>query len=593
MAELVGPILDVIKFIGRSASKYIKYQRKFTDYVDDFQRAQADLQSKEADIQHVEHKVGAGKYLFCFCLGKLVNELTQAMKEVRTEGHFYGSLVVNDPSNVAVNLPTLEVVGSTDVREEIYQYLMGDEIGMIGVCGMGGIGKTTIMKDVHNRLLKESKFRKLIWVTVSQEFDIRRLQTNIECQLGGNLSDDEDTIVRAGKLSNMLGGQGRYVLILDDVWKSFSLEDIGILETTSNDGCKIVLTTRAERVAQSMGFKKVRVPCLSMEEAMDLFLSKVGQDVLLNPTLESFMNLVVRECDGLPLAIVTLAGCMRGISNPRVWENAIDELRGYIRNLHDMEDKVYGCLKFSYDRLEQTDKDCFLCCAFYPEDCEIGKEEIIEYWIEAGLIDEMGSRKAMEHCGHSILQKLEENCLLERVQEIGKGTRLSWFSSSLYIEKDTHIKMHDLVRDMALHITRKRFMVKAGKQLKELPHEEEWSEDLETVSLMHNSISTIPQTMKCPKFPRLTSLLLSRNSLKEIPNSFFDHFPNLKILDLSYNHFESLPNSISSLEKLTVLLPTACYLLKSLPSLSKLQALKKLDIGFSGVEEMPKVWKCW
>ncbi|KAH1045846.1 hypothetical protein J1N35_036630 [Gossypium stocksii] len=602
MAELIGPILDVIRFIGRNASKYLKYQKKFTKYVDDFYQAQADLRAKEADFQqqlenkhhfgkmpkqevktwfekvekklgqaqHVEDEISKGKYLFRSCLGKLVDEAAQAMKEVHAEGNFSGSLVVNDPSTIAVNLPTPKVVGATHVREEIYQYLMGDAVKSIGVWGMGGIGKTTIMKDVHNRLLKESKFRKLIWVTVSQVFDIRKLQKDIASQLERNLSDDENTIVRAGKLSEMLRGAMRYVLILDDVWRSFSLEDVGILEPTTNNGCKLVLTTRSERVVQSMGFKEVKVPCFSMEEAMNLSLSKVGQDMLLNPTLESLMKLAVRECDGLPLAVVTLAGCMRGKSDPCIWENAIDELRGYIRNIHDMEDKVYGCLKFSYDRLQRIDQDCLLCCALYPEDHEIYKDEITEKWMEEGLIDEMGSRKAMEGSSHSILQKLEENCLLERVQD------------------GLCIKMHDLVRDMALHITRKRFLVKAGMQLEEVPNMEEWGEDLEKVSLMRNFISTIPQTMKCLKFPKLTTLLLTRNALEEIPESFFEHFPNLKILDLSCTPLKSLPNSISFLEKLTVLLLKRCWGLKSLPCLSKLQALKKLDLQGSGIEKIPQ-----
>ncbi|KAG8480541.1 hypothetical protein CXB51_024588 [Gossypium anomalum] len=602
MAEVIGPIVDVIKYIGHNASKYLKYQKKFTKYVDDFNQAQADLRAKEADFQqqledehhfgktpkqevkrwfekveqklgqaqHVKDKISKGKYIFRSCLGQLVDEVTKAMKEVHAEGNFSGGLVVNDPSTIAVNLPTPEVVGATNVREEIYQYLMGDAVGLIGVWGMGGIGKTTIMKDVHNRLLKESKFRKLIWVTVSQDFDIPRLQKNIASQLGRNLSDNEDTIVCAGKLSEMLRGQMRYVLILDDVWRSFSLEDVGILEPTINNGCKLVLTTRSERVVQSMGFKKVKVPCLSMEEAMNLFLGKVGQDMLPNPTLESLMKLAVRECDGLPLAVVTLAGCMRGKSDPRMWENAIDELRGYIRNIHDMEDKVYGCLKFSYNRLQRIDQDCLLYCALYPEDHGIYKDEITENWMEEELIDEMGSIKAMEGSSHSILQKLEENCLLERVQD------------------RPCIKMHDLVRDMALHITRKRFLVKAGMQLEELPNEEDWGEDLEKVSLMHNRISTIPQMMNSPKFPKLTTLLLSWNALKEIPESFFEHFPNLKILDLSYTRLESLPNSISFLEKLTVLLLRGCWCLKSLPCLSKLQALKKLDLGRSGIEEIPQ-----
>ncbi|KAK5786793.1 hypothetical protein PVK06_041438 [Gossypium arboreum] len=303
-----------------------------------------------------------------------------------------------------------------------------------------------------------------------------------------------------------------------------------------------------------MEFKKVQVPCLPIEEAINLFLSKVGHDMLPNPTLESYMKLVARECDGLPLAIVTLAGCMRGVIDPRVWENAVDELRGYIRNICNMEDKVHGCLKFSYERLKQRDRECFLYCALYPEDYKIGKNELIEHWMEEGLIDEMESRKSMESSGYSILQNLEENCLLERVERDYKNS----------------VHMHDVVRDMALHITWKRFMVKARMQLKELPNGEEWSGDLEKISLMDNFISIIPQTMKFPKFPKLTTLLLSLNSLKEIPESFFEHFPNLKILDLSYNPFKSLPNSISSLEKL------------------ELQALKKLNLRSTAIKEIPQ-----
>ncbi|XP_017629319.1 probable disease resistance protein At4g27220 [Gossypium arboreum] len=602
MAELVGPILEVIKFIGRPARKYLKYHRKFTEYVADFKQAQDDLLAKKADIQrqldeecdhgkmpkqeverwfkkveeklahaqNVEDKVSKGKCLFRSSLGKLVDETTQALKEVQAEGNFSGRLVVNDPSIVAVKLPTENLVGhQVSVRDEIYGYLMGDEVGRIGVCGMGGIGKTTIMKDVYNRLIREAKFKKLIWITVSRNLDIQSIQKDIASQLKRALPDHENTTVRAGKLSETLREQGRYALILDDVWSSFPLEDIGINELTKVNGC-IVLTTRSEEVIRSMGCKKVQVACLSMHDAMDLFLSKVGQDVSATPTLELFMKLVVGECDGLPLALVTLAASMKGISNPRLWKNVVNELRGYIRNIQDIEDKVFGSLKFSYDRLKKEDQDCFSYCALYPEDHQIEKKEIIQYWMEAGLIDEMGSRKAMEDNGHSILEKFEQNCLLERV------------------ENSAYVKMHDVFRDMALHINRKRFMVKAGKQLKELPNEEEWGEDLEKVSLMYNSISAIPQHMKCPKFPKLTTLLLSRNSLREIPESFFEHFPNLKILDLSHNPFESLPSSISALEKLTALLLNGCYNLESLPSVLKLQALKKLRLRGSGIKEIPQ-----
>ncbi|TYI03589.1 hypothetical protein ES332_A11G350200v1 [Gossypium tomentosum] len=607
MAENVGPIiLEVIKFIGLSARKYLKYQWKFSEYVDNFKEAKLDLLAREkgiqkqlenechygktpkpeverwfekvkeklAQAQHVEDKISEGKCLFRSCFGKLVDETTQALNKVYAQGDFSGGLVVNDPSIVQVKLPTQNLIGhQVSVRDEIYGYLMGDEVGMIGVYGMGGIGKTTIMKDVYNRLSREPKFKKVIWITVSGNFDIRNIQMDIGRQLEWALSDHENTDVRAGKLSAMFREmlkEGRYALIFDDVWSSVPLEDIGIDEPTKDNGFKVVLTTRSEAVIRSMGCKKVGVACLSMHEAMNLFLSKVGQDVSAKSTLESVMQLVVEECDGLPLALVTLAASMKGISNSREWDNAVNELRGEIRNFPDMESKVFGSLKFSYDRLEKVDQDCFSYCALYPEDYQIEKEEIIQYWMEEGLIGERGSRKAMEDNGHSILQKFQQNCLLERV---GNGA---------------YVKMHDVVRDMALHITRKRFMIKAGKQLKELPNEEEWGEDLEKVSLMYNSISAIPQHMRCPNFPKLTTLLLSYNSLKEIPESFFEHFPSIEILDLSHNPFKSLPSSISALEKLKVLLLRGCYNLESLPSVLKLQALKKLRLGGSGIKEIPQ-----
>ncbi|MBA0670319.1 hypothetical protein Goklo_024321 [Gossypium klotzschianum] len=386
------------------------------------------------------------------------------MKEVYAEGHFPESLLVNDPSTIAVNLPTTKLVGTANVREEIYQFLMGDDVGMIGVWGMGRIGKTTIMKDVHNRLLKERKFIKLIWLIVSKELDIPRLQKNISSQLERNFSDDEDTIIRAGK-------------------------DAGNLKPTSENGCKLVLTALLESIVRSMEFKKVRVPCHLIEEAINLFLSKVRRDMLTNPTLESFMKLVVRECDGLPLAIVTLVGCMRGVIDPCVWENAIDELREYIKNIRNMKDKAHGCLKFNYECLKQRDREFFLYCALYLKHYKIEKNELIEHWMEEGIVDEMESRKSMESSGYSILQNLEENCLLERVERDYHG------SPSIY---KNNVHMHDVVKDIALHITWKRFM--------------------------------------------------------------------------------SLHNSISSLEKLEVLVLNFCFELESFLFVLKLQALKKLNL---------------
>ncbi|XP_039059103.1 putative disease resistance protein At1g63350 [Hibiscus syriacus] len=141
--------------------------------------------------------------------------------------------------------------------------------------------------------------------------------------------------------------------------------------------------------------------------------------------------------------------------------------------------------------------------------------------------------------------------------------------------------MHDLVRDMALHITRgtPRFLVKAGMSLTEPLDVQEWKQDLEQVSFMKNRELQVMYPLKKPppRCPMITTLLVSDCGIKSIPGAFFKHMHGLKILDLSENPIKSLPGSISDLKNLTALLLAYCQNLKKVPSLSKLGVLKMLN----------------
>ncbi|GKU96924.1 hypothetical protein SLEP1_g10104 [Rubroshorea leprosula] len=148
--------------------------------------------------------------------------------------------------------------------------------------------------------------------------------------------------------------------------------------------------------------------------------------------------------------------------------------------------------------------------------------------------------------------------------------------------------MHDLLREMALEIS-PQFLVKASIALEKLPEEHEWRENLLKVSLMRNHITEIPSSMPSPKCPVLTTLLLSNNKISTIPEAFFKHMLGLKILDLSCNHqLCRLPSSISKLEKLTTLLLCECQSLREVPALSNLVGLKKLDLSYTSIEELPQ-----
>ncbi|KAJ0007193.1 hypothetical protein Pint_30409 [Pistacia integerrima] len=527
------------------------------------------------EVEDIERQVKKVKCFSRACLGKLVDEKIKEVKEHHQNGAFE-SLVIDAPPTTGVVLSTTTLEGETTTKKnmnEIWELLMGDEVMKIGVCGMGGIGKTTIITHINNKLLKETnKFEKVIWVTVSQPLDLMKLQDQIAAALKEDLPINEDKRIRAGTLLKMLEGR-KIVLLLDDMWEAFKLEEVGIPEPTKDSGCKLVITTRSQDVCLSMGCKIVKMRCLSDDEALTLFIDKVELNIFEVPTLKDIVKLMVEHCACLPLAIVTIAGCMRGEYDICEWRNALEELSQSIQSVKGMETNVPRQLQFSYDRLKSKKvQHCFLYCALYPEDFKIPKEELIVYWIAEGLVDERASMQATYDGGYSILNRLVNNCLLETADD-GRC-----------------VKMHDLIREMALDITSKSplFMVKAGEKLQELPREQEWKENLEKASLMRNNISKIPPDMS-PDCQALSTLFLQENIyLKDIPESFFLRMQGLTILNLSYTSIEKLPDSISHLTNLTALLLQNCERLKHVPCLAKLICLRNLNLEKTRIIEVPK-----
>ncbi|XVF78142.1 hypothetical protein PTKIN_Ptkin14bG0105500 [Pterospermum kingtungense] len=531
------------------------------------------------EIQDLEKKIGESYFFLrgVYYKGNVLKKI-QEVENLYQRGKSHDSLVVDNSGWIGQFLPTTNLIGGAVeiYKKDIWACMMDDGIGNIGLWGMGGVGKTTILRNIHNDLLEANRFDKVIWVTISKGFSIAKLQDDIASALMGVLPKKGNKVRRAGMLLGMLEKAKKHVLILDDVWDKISLEEVGIPEPTSGNGCKLVLTTRKERVCKSMGCKVIKVNPLSDDDALALFLKKVGPEVSQSPTLVSKSRLVVKECAGLPLTVVVVAGTLKGEDDPRIWDNALNELKWRTREVEGMEAEVIECLKFSFDHLkDEKVKNCFLYCALYPEDFEISKDELIESWIDEGFINEMYTRQQMKDKGHAILKKLIDNSLLENA-------------------KYGRVKMHDAVREMALSIITSmnppRYIIKEKlcMQLEGLPKEEEWAAEIEKVSLMRNSISEIPTYLSPPKCQLLTTLLLQHSPISRIPDSFFSNMPNLSVLDLSYTLMECLPNSISELKNLTALLLQSCIFLKHVPSLSKLQRLKKLNLSYSRIEEVPE-----
>ncbi|KAK8573714.1 hypothetical protein V6N13_009802 [Hibiscus sabdariffa] len=295
------------------------------------------------EVQDLDGRIGESNAL---TRGFHAEDASRKIKEVEElinqRRQFHGGFVVDNPQWIGQVLSTTYLSGEAVKAcvEEIWQCLMDDEVGKIRVWGMGGVGKTSIMKLVNNQLLKETgKLDIVIWITVSKEMSIAKLQRDIASRIGVDFSGDEDETTRAGMLFETLSQKSRFVMILDDLWENVSLERIGIPEPFV--GSKLVLTTRSADVCKQMDCKVIEVKRLTEEEAWKLFSKKVGPDILNNPEVELIARPIAKRCRDLEN--------VPSLSNLRVLKK-LDLQRTNIKEIpQGMEDlESLECLNLGY-----------------------------------------------------------------------------------------------------------------------------------------------------------------------------------------------------------------------------------------------------
>ncbi|KAK1265514.1 Disease resistance protein RPS5 [Acorus gramineus] len=411
---------------------------------------------------------------------------------------------------------------------------------------MGGIGKTTLLEKFKAELLhRPCDFKNIIFTVVSKEPNAQKIQRDVGKALGLSISESESTDDLAPKIHEALHDK-KFVLMLDDVWDGFTLKKtlklIGVPFQNEGNKCKLILTTRTEMVCNQMGVgkHKVRVSLLGVEEAWELFKTNVGEMIInSNPGIEIHAKVMAKKCGGLPLALTIIGSAMASKTTIQEWEHAasaMEELR--TGKIEGMEDELLSRLKLSYDSLPSgTIKECFLYCCLYPEDHDIDKEELVDYWVGEGFFqNEYGNDldKARRE-GHSIIGKLKNAHLLDTG-----------------LDSDSNVRMHDVIRDMAIWIANKykkyRFLVRAGIGLCEAPDPGEWR-GTRRISLMHNVIKDLPSTI--PDSSSLSTLLIQGNfHLSQISNGFFQSMTNLRVLDMSNTEIKSLPKELGRLTRL-------------------------------------------
>ncbi|KMZ63460.1 NB-ARC domain-containing disease resistance protein [Zostera marina] len=365
-----GEMKDWFNKNQRISKNYSEFHKQFSEY------------RREGRWSRVRLKI----YKFC-------QEVIAMMKEINKLIDEANSFLLNPPGEMLLPIVEREnteyIHGLTSMemnKKAVYKALEEQNVNVIGVFGMGGIGKTTLMQQINNEMEKRSDFKFVIMVTVSSNLDIKKIQDQIECRLlknnVGGIVDAQRCAARANILSRRLEKvNGNILIIFDDVWKPLDFTEIGI--PSLNKSCKIILTTRNQTVCKTMGDKEIKIVALDPDESWKLFESINGdsnRDV--DPGLK---HAVCKECAGLPLAISVVAKLLNNNKfDNDYWLRSLDHLKNSdLKEVEGINRIVNKSVKLSYDGLEEEKmKIYFLLCSLFPEDCEIDFFDLICYGIE-------------------------------------------------------------------------------------------------------------------------------------------------------------------------------------------------------------------
>nr|XP_043634316.1 TMV resistance protein N-like [Erigeron canadensis] len=240
------------------------------------------------------------------------------------------------------------------------------DVRIVGVWGMGGIGKTTIAEALFRRI--SYKFEGSSFTNVSKYAkDICALQERIigDILVASQGSRIHDPKHGANMIQTRLCNK-RVLIVLDNVVDFKHLQFIAENRAWFGPGSRIIITTRDKRALKNANADDMYEPTILNEnEAIELFSRYAFPE---DGPLENYKELLNRaiRCSGyLPLALELLGRSFYGI-DPDMWEVYLYKLEN-TRNT-----TIYETLKLSYDGLDTFEKKIFLdiACFFQGQDEE-------------------------------------------------------------------------------------------------------------------------------------------------------------------------------------------------------------------------------
>ncbi|CAD6221637.1 unnamed protein product [Miscanthus lutarioriparius] len=405
-------------------------------------------------------------------------------------------------------------------------------VRVLPIVGIGGAGKTTLAQDICNHSKVKGHFDLIIWICVSDYFDVKRLTKEAIEQTSGEVLENGNLNSLQLALANSVNKK-RFLIVLDDMWdeneehwKHFCAPFKNALQ-----GSMMLVTTRSPKVADVVR----TMDSFPLEGLKDDVFRKFFKSCVfgpnssnIDPKLERIGEKILPKLRGSPLAAKTL-GRLLGMSLELAHWDRI--LKSQLWELQQKETDILPALRLSYMYLPLYLKRCFSFCAVYPKDYIFKKEDLVEIWVAEGLVE--------HHTGGQYFEEL---------------AHLSFFQK--YPRSHKKYVIHDLMHDMAqlvskdeCFILRTLFCHLSLKSEADNTVMEKWCNELLCMRVMVCSISKwgLPGNISNMKLLRYLQLQILDSSLcKSLPSAFCCLY-NMQIFNATKWSIDDIPSGFGML----------------------------------------------
>ncbi|GMN27812.1 hypothetical protein TIFTF001_041082 [Ficus carica] len=484
-----------------------------------------------------------------------------------------------DPRLQSLFVEKDELVGIKSVSTDLVAKLVEGASTrlIISLVGEGGIGKTTLAKNVYeNEVVKRHFESARAWITVSRPYNPTKVLKQMKeefCKSGectvGEL-DPTDKLIDCVKKALQTK---RYVIFLDDVWEENFWGVIKLALPNNNEGSRVIITTRNAAVANSCKETphdpdRINLQPWSPHLAWELFCNKAFKECqgICPRELEQLSSEIVRKCRGLPLVIATIASLLSTKDKVESeWRRVLDGLNSKV-GMNSQFPVIQKILSLSYYDLPNSVRSCFLYFGVFPEDYSIYDEKFFKLWIADGFVKANGE-KTLEEVAEEYLSELTKRNLVIFHSRLGEGNMF---------------RVHDLMRDVILSRADDIYFCQTWdkNKLKSRGKGRRLTISGSTEDILENVDSSgVRSVFFFDVDDQLTEAFMVK---------LFKKFKLLEVLDVDNAPVDTLPKEVGKLfcSKYFSLSNTRVKVLPK--SISKLHNLESLDIRDTLICELPK-----